>query len=163
MKKTTGVMIYYYIVCKKRLWYFSNGLNMEGNSELVSIGKIIDENSYKREKKNIMIDNIINIDFLVDWEIIHEIKKSDSLEEASIWQIKYYIYYLNEKGVDIKSGILDYHKLRKRKEIYLEEGDKEKIENMIEDIKTIINLEIPPVEKSKKYCSACSYYELCRI
>ena len=60
----TGIMIYYYFVCKRKLWYFLNQINMEQNSELVSIGKILDETSYKREKKSILIDNTINIDFI---------------------------------------------------------------------------------------------------
>lgn len=67
---------------------------MEQESELVTMGKLIDEHRYSREKKHIMIDEKINIDFLQNWSIIHEIKKSDKLEEASIWQIRYYIYVL---------------------------------------------------------------------
>ncbi len=43
-------MVYYYFVCKRKLWYFKNDVNMEHNSELVGIGKLIDEDSYGREK-----------------------------------------------------------------------------------------------------------------
>lgn len=42
--KISGMMIYYYFVCKRKLWYYINQLNMEQNSELVAIGKILDEN-----------------------------------------------------------------------------------------------------------------------
>lgn len=49
----TGIMVYYYFICERRLWYFANQINMEQNSELVQIGKIIDETTYKREKKGI--------------------------------------------------------------------------------------------------------------
>ena len=48
----TGIMVYYYFICERRLWYFANQINMEQNSELVQIGKIIDETTYKREKNN---------------------------------------------------------------------------------------------------------------
>ena len=85
----TGIMIYYYFVCKRKLWYFLNQINMEQNSELVSIGKILDETTYKNEKKGILIDNTINIDFIENGAILHEIKKTKSIEEAGIWQIKY--------------------------------------------------------------------------
>ena len=71
----TGEMIYYYFVCQRKLWYFVNEINMEQNSELVSIGKILDETSYKREKKSILIDNTINIDFIKNGAILHEVKK----------------------------------------------------------------------------------------
>ncbi len=163
MKSITGVMVYYYFICHKRLWYFSNGISMEQESELVTMGKLIDENSYSREKKHIMIDEKINIDFLHGWNIIHEIKKSDKLEEGSIWQIRYYIYILKEKGLIIEKGILDYPKLRKRKEIYLTEEDELQMKNILDDIEKIINTEKPPKEVKKAYCKKCSYYELCFI
>ena len=67
----TGIMIYYYFVCKRKLWYFLNQINMEQNSELVSIGKILDETTYKKEKKGILIDNTINIDFFENGAILH--------------------------------------------------------------------------------------------
>ena len=56
----TGMMIYYYFVCKRKLWYFINQINMEQNSELVAIGKVVDETTYKKEKKSILIDNTIS-------------------------------------------------------------------------------------------------------
>ena len=76
----SGIMIYYYFICQRKLWYFLNEINMEQNSELVSIGKIIDETTYSREKKGILIDNTINIDyrllliwfflfFIIEWKI----------------------------------------------------------------------------------------------
>ena len=38
--KITGVMVNYYFVCKRKLWYFVKNLDMEHNSELVGMGKI---------------------------------------------------------------------------------------------------------------------------
>ena len=71
MKSVTGLMFYYYFICQRKLWYFANEINMEQNSELVSIGKVLDETSYSREKKNIMIDNTINIDFIKNGAVLH--------------------------------------------------------------------------------------------
>lgn len=163
MEKITGIMMYYYGICHKRLWYMKRGLSMEEESELVSIGKMVDKSSYSRQKKHVMIDNIINIDFLKDWDVIHEVKKSDRLEEASILQIKYYIHVLRSKGVNIEKGILDYPRLRKRTKIQYKESDKREIEKIIKDIKRIINLEVPPKGVNRSYCKKCSYYELCFI
>lgn len=163
MKKTTGVMIYYYFVCKRKLWYFSNDLNMEFNSELVGVGKLIDETSYSREKKNILIDETISIDFLKDWKIVHEVKKSRKIDEAAKWQLKYYMWILKNKGVDIEKGILDYPLLRKREEIILNEQDQLEIESIIEDIEKIISSKLPPNITKKGICKKCAYYELCYI
>ena len=163
MSSPTGVMVYYYFVCKRKLWFFCKGITLEDNSEDVGIGKLIDENSYKREHKHINIDNVINIDFIRDWEILHDIKKSRSVETASVWQLKYYIYYLRKKGVDIEKGVLDYPKLKKRIDVFLEDGDVEKIEKIIDEIDGINKLQIPLSIENKKICKKCAYYELCYV
>lgn len=163
MKNITGVMIYYYVVCKRKLWYFSNDVNMEHNSELVEIGKFVDENSYDRERKSILIDEMINIDFLKDWKIIHEVKKSRKLDQASKWQLKYYIWVLRNKGVEIEKGILDYPLLRKREEIYLTELEEKELLDVLEDVRRITNMDLPPEKINEKYCKKCAYYELCYI
>ena len=54
--RVTGVMINYYFICKRKLWYFSHGIQMEQEHDNVIIGKLIDENSYGREKKHILIE-----------------------------------------------------------------------------------------------------------
>ena len=51
----TGLMVYYFYVCERKLWFFYNNLSMEHNSELVSVGKAIDTNSYKKTDKHINI------------------------------------------------------------------------------------------------------------
>lgn len=48
-ERITGVMIYYYFVCSRKLWYFCHQINMEDENENVQLGKLLDENSYKRD------------------------------------------------------------------------------------------------------------------
>lgn len=162
-KAITGVMFYYYFVCKRKLWCFINGIQLEDNSEDVLIGKLIDENSYSRENKHIMIDNTINIDFIKDWQVLHEVKKEKSIEEAGIWQLKYYIYFLRKRGIDIEKGILDYPKIKKREEVFLSEEDEDKIEEILLEIQDIIKQEKPPLLQKIKICKKCAYYEYCYI
>ncbi|MDA3884077.1 MAG: CRISPR-associated protein Cas4 [Candidatus Delongbacteria bacterium] len=159
----TGCMINYFFICKRKLWYFCNQIQMEHNSELVEIGKIIDETSYGREKKSIMIDNTICIDFIDGKGVINEVKKSNSMEDAHIWQLKYYLYYLKLKGVTELSGSIDYPKLKKRIRIELNEEDVKFIETMVCEIQEIKILVLPPVVINSKICKKCSYYELCYI
>ena len=158
MKKAiTGVMFYYYFVCKRKLWCFANGIQLEDNSEDVLIGKLIDENSYSRENKHIMIDNTINIDFIRDWQVLHEVKKEKSVEEAAVWQLKYYIYFLKQRGIGIEKGILDYPKIKKREEVFLSEEDEKEIERILFEIQEIIQLEKPPLLEKLKICKKCAY------
>ena len=119
----TATQINYYFVCHRELWLFSHQINMEQNSELVALGKLLHEESYKREKKEIQIGPI-KIDFIGKDGVIHEIKKTPSVEEAHIWQVKYYIWYLKNLGIDNLRGEIDYPKLKKKTEIKLTVEDK---------------------------------------
>jgi CRISPR-associated exonuclease Cas4 len=110
-----------------------------------------------------LIDETINIDFLKDWKIIHEVKKSRKLDEAAKWQLKYYIWVLRNKGVNIEKGILDYPLLRKREEIYLTTFEEEELMEVLEQIQNIVNIDLPPSVINKAFCKKCAYYELCYI
>lgn len=159
----TGIMIYYYFVCQRRLWYFINQINMEQNSELVQIGKIIDETTYTKEKKQILIDNTINIDFINNGAVLHEVKKTKSIEEAGIWQIKYYMYYLENKGVENVKAKIDFPLLRESKEIILEDDDRKVLDNVITNIEEIARMEKPLDIINSKICKKCSYFDLCYV
>lgn len=163
MKDITGLMVYYYFICQRKLWYFLNEINMEQNSELVSIGKIIDETTYAREKKGILIDNTVNIDFVKNGAVLHEVKKTKAIEEAGIWQIKYYMYYLEKRGVKNIEAQIDYPLLRETKEVFLEEEDREILENIEKNIAEIKNLEKPPEVLNAKFCKKCAYFDLCYV
>lgn len=154
-------MVYYYFVCPKKLWYHLRNINLEQENENVGIGKLIDETTYKNEHKHISIDGVINIDFIKKWSVLHDIKKSKSIEEAGIWQMKYYLYYLKNKGINIEKGVIDYPLLKDRIDVILEESDIDKIEEIVNNIEEIAQLEIPPDNISNKICKKCAYYEYC--
>ncbi|MBU5487891.1 CRISPR-associated protein Cas4 [Clostridium sp. MSJ-8] len=161
--KITGLDIYYYEVCKRKLWYFNHEISMEQNSEDVSIGKALDEETYSRESKHINIDNVINIDFFKNNKMLHEVKKSKTIEEASIMQVKYYLYYLKCRGVDGAYGKLDYPLLKQTVEVNLTEDDEKNIKDMEKNIINIVNEKVPPQLEKKKICKKCAYFDLCYI
>ena len=161
-KSISGMMIYYYFVCNRKLWYFSNEIRMEQENENVLIGKIV-ENSFTRKMKHINIDNVINIDYISEKHILHEVKKSRSIEEAGIWQIKYYIYYLRQKGVLGISGQIDYPLLHKKIEVELSDKDIQELEKFLIEIQYIICLFLPPTMEEKSICKKCAYRDLCFI
>ena len=163
MKEITGMMVYYYFVCKKKLWYFANQIQMEQNSELVEIGKIIDETSYKNQEKHILIDNTINIDFIKNNVILHEVKKTKSIEEASIWQVKYYMYYLEQKGVENIKAKIDFPLIKETKDVVLNYEDRQALQNIITNIREIINSKNPMDVIQYKKFKKCAYYDLCYI
>ncbi|MBU3218178.1 CRISPR-associated protein Cas4 [Clostridium estertheticum] len=162
-KPITGMMIYYYIVCKRKLWYFYNQIQMEADNENVQIGKVLDENAYEREEKHINIDDVISIDYIKSKGILHEVKKSKKIEEAGIMQVKYYLYYLKQKGVKDIRGKIDYPLLKQNIDVELTEEDEKYIESILIDIKKIVNTYLPPLLEKKRICKSCAYFELCYI
>lgn len=163
LNRITGLMVYYYFVCKRKLWYFRNEINMEQNSEAVEIGRILDENSYSRDNKHINIDQTINIDFIRETNVLHEVKKSRKIEEASVWQVKYYIYYLKKKGMEGITAKIDYPLLKKNLFVELSNEDEETMETILDEIKRLIKAEYPPALAKQAICKKCAYFDLCYI
>ncbi len=161
--KITGMMVYYYFVCKRKLWYFCNDITMEQYNDDVAMGKLIDDSSYGRENKHINIDGTISIDFLKGSDVLHEVKKSKAVEEASIWQVKYYLYYLHKRDVSIKKGMIDYPLLKKRLDVELSDEDILELEKIIQEIENIINNDNVPKLEKKNICKKCAYYAICYI
>lgn len=160
----TGTHFNYYMLCKRKLWLFANGINMEHTSDLVYEGKLIHETSYpQRSEKYTEIElEGVKIDFYdARKKVVHEVKKSDSHEEAHEWQVKYYIYVLERNGIEGAKGILEYPKMRETREVFLSDGDREKIKVLEKDIENIIGSEICPDRKEQKFCKNCSYFDFC--
>ena len=162
-KDITGLMVYYYEVCKRKLWYFTNDIQLEENNSNVILGKLLEENTYTRDEKKINIDGVINIDFIRSKKILHEIKKSNSIEPASILQVQYYLYYLEKKGLIGLKGVLDYPLLKQTVEVNLSDSDRENLENIIIGIKEILGKESPPILEKKNICKKCAYFDLCFV
>ena len=92
--RITGTHISYYFLCQRKLWLFTNGIHMEHSSDLVYEGKLIHETAYPQRSEKyeeIEIDGI-KIDYYDPKNrVIHEVKKSDKMEPAHEWQLKYYM------------------------------------------------------------------------
>lgn len=162
-QRISGVMLYYYFICTRKLWYFCQGIQMEQGNELVQIGKVIDETTFKNEDKHIEIDSVINIDFIKSKKVLHEVKKSKAIENASIWQIKYYLFYLQERGVTGVTGVINYPLLKQRIVVQLDAGDCDVLQGCLEKIQDIIRDEQPPQLEKKSICKKCAYYDLCFV
>jgi len=163
---TTGTHFNYYLICHRKLWLFANGINMEHTSDLVYEGKMIHEESYPQRPERyeeLEIDGI-KIDFYdTRNKVVHEIKKSDKVEEAHRWQVKYYIYVLEQNGIEGVTGILEYPTLRQTEKVELTDDDREQIKKMGKDIETLVASDTCPPVIHSKICKNCSYYEFCYV
>lgn len=159
----TGVMVQYYKVCNRELWFYIHQINMNYDNDDIEIGKLIHENSYKREKKEIRLENLV-FDFVKkkDEIEIYEIKKSSKLTIGGSYQLYFYLWTLKKSNINAK-GYLVYPKEKKKEKVELTD---EIIKELIDITKEIINIskqEKPPKSNNKPYCKKCTYYELCMI
>ena len=155
-----------YHVCKRELWLHANGIRFEQTSDLVYDGKLIHETSYPQRSERyeeVEIDGI-KIDYYdARNKVIHEIKRSDKVEPAHEWQVKYYIYILEQNGINGVTGILEYPALRKTDKVILSETDRIRIKEILKDIQEIVESEVCPLCINAKICKSCSYYEFCYV
>lgn len=160
----TGTHFNYFMVCRRKLWLWAHGITMEQESELVHEGKLIHENCYPQRSPNceeIALDGI-KVDFYnAAKHEIHEIKKTDKLSHAALWQLKYYLYVFETHGVDDIKGILEFPRQRKTQTVTLTSDDRVAIEQALDKIEELCKQEECPQPLYKALCKKCSYYEFC--
>lgn len=160
----TGTHFNYYQICHRKLWLFVNGISMEHTSDTVYDGKLIHQGSYPQRPERyeeIAIEGI-KVDFFdAKRRVIHEIKRSDKVEKAHEWQVKYYIYVFERNGIEGCTGLLEYPTMRQTLPVELTDGDRQEIQRMEQDIVSIIESESCPPMVKKRLCKSCSYYDFC--
>jgi CRISPR-associated exonuclease Cas4 len=90
-------------------------------------------------------------------------KRSNKVETAHIWQVKYYIWLLELNGIVGVEAILEYPLLKQTQTVYLEETDKNYLTETIHKISALQKSEECPQKINSKICKNCSYYEFCYI
>jgi len=156
----TGTQVNYYLICKRKLWLFSRGLDMEETSDLVLLGRLLHERGYARRHKEIQIGRI-KVDFVGSGCEIHEVKRSRKAEDAHLFQLLYYLYYLKRYAGVEGRGCLHYPLLRRTVNVQLTDERIGQVESVLRDIDEILRHENSPKPVKTGYCRRCSYAELC--
>lgn len=164
----SGTQIAYLHLCHRKLWLMSNGIRMEnavGNVH-VEEGKLIGETTYQRRPKKWKELNLgfLKIDhFDSTTNTVREVKKSPKLEHAHVAQVKYYLYALEEKGIEGAKGLIEYPKQRKTTEVELSEEGRKEVEGWMAEVQRIVALPSCPDLVKKGYCRSCAYRDFCFI
>jgi CRISPR-associated exonuclease Cas4 len=160
--KISGSIIQAYLICPRQAWLLSRQITGNQYNEFMAIGRLLSEESFKRDKKEIMIggNKIDVIRGKAGKLTIIETKKSSKMIEASKMQLINYLYQLAKKGYKVKGEI---RVPKEKKIIPVEFGDIEKaqIEKLQEEIAELINQDEIPEIKRIKTCKNCSYNEFC--
>lgn len=166
MKPISGTLISYLHTCQRKLWLHANEIRMEHTSDVVSDGRLIGETTYMdRPARYTQLELPgIKIDFYDPKEgIVHEVKRSESIETAHEAQVKYYLYILEQHGLPAKYGILEYPKHRHRAQVILTDEDRAEIPIWMKRIRGIIESDLCPPVIHKPICKKCSYYDFCYV
>lgn len=160
--RITGTLIWYYHICKREVWLMAHQLEPDEDNPLIELGRFISETTYKRDKKQIHLENvIIDLTRLDDEKIvIGEIKKSSRAKEAAKMQLCYYLYVLRGYGIEAEGELL-FPKEKKREKVTLTDETVKEIDGVIEEIKKIALQELPPKAVKIGYCTNCGYREFC--
>lgn len=162
----TATHIAYLHTCKRKLWLFHHGIQMEHTSDQVAEGKLTGELSYpdRAAKYTELVLPGGKIDYYdAKNAVVHEVKHSNKVEEAHIAQVKYYLYLLREAGVDSPAAVLEYPRLRERQQVHWEPGDQQTVEKWISDVEELVAKKQPPGVIHAKICKSCSYYDFCYV
>ena len=165
--RITAMEVHYYILCPRKLWWFSHGMEQEHVSggvgaENVALGTVLHEDSYPgQRRKEILIDGLLRIDFTDDGKV-HEIKKSQGAAKATLFQVLYYLYYLKHaKGIDT-TAVIDYPRERRRTDVRLTADKEAELERALSGLVETRAAAKPPVVKSPiPVCKSCAYCDLC--
>jgi CRISPR-associated exonuclease Cas4 len=159
--------VHYYVLCPRKLWWFSHGIEQEhvfgsAGAENVALGQMVHDESYPgKAHKEVMIDDLIRIDFLEGGEV-HEVKKSRGAYRATLYQLLYYLYYLkHQKGIET-TGVIDFPKQKRRETVALTPEREREIAAILVEISAIKGQPNPPgVAAPMPICKKCSYQDLC--
>jgi CRISPR-associated exonuclease Cas4 len=160
----TGTLVNYYHICHRELWLHAHGMFMEHESELVKDGKFIHETSYEHRTDKYQEIQLgrIKIDFYdPSTNTIHETKRSKSAANAQIWQLKYYMFVMENHGFKNVNGILEIPTKRQKESVEITDKDRKYLLRIIAKINEIIALPVPPKAQRLSFCKTCSYHDFC--
>lgn len=139
---------------------------MEHSSGLVAEGKVLHDTAYKQRpaKYREVLLNGSKIDYYdPKAKVVHEVKKSDSMYEVDVWQVKYYIWLFELNGILGVIGKIEYPYLRETKKVMLEERDKTYLKRVLQEVENIIAGTSPPRRIKKSICPRCAYHDFCWV
>jgi len=158
----TGNLVNAFIICPRKAWLFAHQISPVDHSDLMEIGKLIAEETFKRERKEIMIGNI-KIDLIkkgLDNILVGEIKKSSKGIDAAKLQLLYYLFRLKEYGIEA-TGLLLIPREKKRVEVKLTEEATQTLKKILKQLEVLIYQRNPPPPQKTQYCKNCSLHDFC--
>ncbi|MCD6318014.1 CRISPR-associated protein Cas4 [Candidatus Aerophobetes bacterium] len=164
-EKITGSLINAFYICPRKAWLVAHEFGPEPDNVYIEIGKLIAGEAYKRERKEIVFENI-KIDLVKTGNkgttVVGEVKKSSKGQRSATMQLSFYLYRLKQRGINVKGELL-IPKEKKKISVELTPDIEDELKQTFHHIKEIINQDNPPEPVKNKYCSNCAYKEFCWV
>lgn len=156
-----GTLVWYYYVCPREVWFMAHRILPQEDNDFLALGRLLHEESYRRERHEVLIDNTIRIDLRLADGVVAEVKKSSKSLEAARMQLAYYLYYLkHEKGVE-RRGLLLIPSERRRIVVELTPELEAELREVIVRIRRLAARPKPPPLKRLPVCRTCAYAPIC--
>jgi len=139
-------------------------LNPDQEDPFLEIGRLLQQDTYKRERKEITVGNM-KIDLFKRKNgglVVGEIKKSSRFDRSARMQLAFYLYKLKRGGTNA-TGELLIPKEKKRIFVELTSDIENELKQTFRQIKEIIGQDSPPEPVKNKYCTNCAYREFCWV
>jgi len=128
----------------------------------LQIGKLISEESFKRELKEVQLENV-KFDLISHQGgnlLCVEVKKSSRFLDSARMQLLFYLQKLKSYGINAL-GELRVPAEKKRISVELTPEAEVELGKAKAEIEKIIAKPHPPALKKNKYCPKCGYQEFC--
>ena len=157
-----GTLIWYYFICPREVWLIGHQINPDQGDDNVSVGRFIQDHSYQRERKELLVGHSKMDVFRVTEGglVVGEVKKSSRFKESARMQLAFYLSELMDRGINAK-GELRFPQERVREQVVLDDQTQHKLDVAKTEIRRIIDLPKPPPPAKIRYCPKCAYAEFC--
>ncbi len=158
----TGTLVWYYAICPRECWLMAHQIEPERDNDLLALGRLNTEAHYGREQKEITLPGGVRVDKVRKEKgrlVLSEIKKTSKFLPAAKLQLAYYLWVLEQEGVQATGEVLVPEE-RERAEITLDDMREELLAAM-RAIQTLISEPKPPRAEWLRYCKTCAYAEFC--
>lgn len=158
----TGTHIWYYFICKRELWLMMHSIAPDQEDENVDIGRFLHEYYSKRGKEEVDIGSgkVDRLKKVGSNLIVQEIKKTSKFKESSYFQLLFYLDQLEQMGIQAKGELL-FSEEKTKEKVELNDENRKKLYEAIDEIHSIAKMPVPPPPKKIKFCRPCAYREYC--
>ena len=160
--RVSGTLVWYYYICRRQVWLISHQLTPDAEDPNLFLGRLIDETSYAREKKELVVGSS-KVDvyrFAGERLLVGEVKKSSRYRNSARMQLAFYLKELAEHGVEAE-GELRFPVEKTRETVVLDPPTVAELEKAEEEILSLIEQEKPPPPEKNRFCRPCAYAEFC--